>query len=674
MATRLMCAGALLLGLTAAAHAQPAVEQLSATMLIAGNGDTRRSTVPLIEERLQVAIDGQHATTTLTQVFQHRGGGPIEGRYRLRPGTGSHVAGFAYWNGEAKIVGEVFERQTAQKVYDRITQRRRDPGLLEEDGEGAFAFKVFPIQPGEHKRIELRWTRWLERRDHTVRYRAPITRPDAEIVVALTGKVSHLRSPSHRLHVENTANGLRVRGEGGRGTGELVLEWNIDDADWTPTAFVQPNGSDEGWFAVALAAPSAPAAAVAAKDVTIVIDRSGSMEGEPMDHAKAAAADMIRLLRDGDRVDVISFSDEVDPLFASPQPIDATSRARAIAYVDRLHAGGGTDIALALTTAIAAQDATQQVARPRVIVFMTDGQSDIEKALAAARTDTKDVRLFTLGLGTKVNKPLLQRLAASKRGRFVYIERAGSIEDEIGRLARSISSPLLVNVSIDVEGAQAMRLYPRTLPDVFAEDELLVTGRLRGTGKARFVIRGVLAGKPVAFATAVDLAAARDRPWVGALWAQARVDHLLEELSLGANQPELVAEVTDLALTYNFVTPYTAFLAVPESELGEMATTVTAARERKAKLIAAAPDTEVLRSSSGGLNAVAVSQASSAPTEVVGRDDSETVQLSSAAPEVPAHVRRRGACAGCASAGPGGTATLLFVLLAFAIVTLRRRR
>jgi Ca-activated chloride channel family protein len=651
-------------------------------MLIAGDRDPQRSTVPLIEERLHVAIDGQHATTTLTQVFRHAGSGPIEGRYQLRPGTGSHVDGFAYWNGEAKIVGEVFERQTAHQVYDRITQRRRDPGLLEENGEGAFAFKVFPIQPGERKRIELRWTRWLERRAHTVRYRAPITRPDAEIVVAFTGKVSRLRSPSHRVHVENTASGLRVRGDGARGPGELVLEWDIDDADWTPTAFVQPNVSEDGWFAVALAAPSAPEAAIAAKDVTIVIDRSGSMEGEPMEHAKAAAADMVRLLRDGDRVDVISFSDEVDPLFASPAPVDAATRSRAIGFIERLHAGGGTDIALALTTAIGVQDATPQVSRPRVIVFMTDGQSDIEKAMSAARTDTKDVRLFTLGLGTQVNKPLLQRLAASKRGRFVYIERASAIEGEISQLARSISSPLLVNVSIDVEGAQAVRMYPRTLPDVFAEDELLVTGRLRGTGRARFVIRGLLAGKPVAFSASVDLRAAHDRPWIGALWAQSRVDHLLEELSLGANRSELVTEVTDLALIYNFVTPYTAFLAVPESELGEMATTVTAARARKAKLIAAAPDTDVLRPSSGGVN---ISKSSPGASDTVAGDESETLTIEGRAPMIDKQnltggasdasvpVRKRGACAGCASAGPGGTATLLLVLLAFAAVTLRRR-
>ena len=143
MQTRFALAATVALGLIApSVRAQPiATDRLEATMFIADRQ------VPLIGETLQIDIDGQHATTKLVQVFQYNNSAPIEGHYKLRPGSGSHVEGFAYWNGEAKIVGEVFERQTARQVYDNVTTRRRDPGLLEEDGEGAFAFKIFPIKP-----------------------------------------------------------------------------------------------------------------------------------------------------------------------------------------------------------------------------------------------------------------------------------------------------------------------------------------------------------------------------------------------------------------------------------------------------------------------------------------------------------------------------------------------
>ena len=574
--------------MAAVASAQPiASDRLEASMIIAGRAETAAARIPLIEERLHVTIDGQHATSTLLQVYQHGNGSPIEGQYRLRPGLGSKVEAFAYWNGEQKIVGEVFERQAARQVYENVTSRRRDPGLLEEDGAGAFSFKVFPIQPNEKKRVELRWSKWLDRRGSVVKYRAPVTRGDAEIVIALAGAVKNVRSTTHRLRVEKTVGGVRLRSGGGNGP--LELEWQVDEPAWQPSAYVHAsNGKHDGWFALSLAAPDLGANAVAAKDVTIVIDRSGSMLGEPMENARTAAVDMIRRLDARDRVNVVAFSDEVDPLFKAPQPLTPENRATAIGFVERLRDGGGTDIALALKTAITHQD--RKAGRPRVIVFMTDGQSDAELAMDVAKADTGDVRLFTVGLGKDVNKPLLSRLAAQKRGRFTYIESTRDIKPEVARLASSIAKPLLVDISVDVEGAHAVRLYPRSLPDLFALDELVVTGRLRGTGTAKFVIKGTLAGKPVTFTRAVDIKRSPKRPWVGRLWAQSRVEHLLEEIALGSKQPELQNEVLELALAYNFVTPYTAFLAIPEEEIGDQRGTIEAERERKRKIMAAHRD------------------------------------------------------------------------------------
>jgi len=357
MHTRILHASVVAMGVfSSVAYAQPiASERLEASMFIAGAGETAQAHIPLVEERLIVSIDGQHATSTLTQVFQHNNGSQIEGQYRLRPGLNSKVKGFAYWNGEQKIVGEVFERQVAKRVYENVTSRRRDPGLLEEDGAGAFSFKVFPINPREKKRVELRWTKWVDRRGSIVKYRAPITKADAEIVIEVKGAVKNLKSSSHRLRIEKTTGGVRLRSEGANGGGPVELEWQVDEPDWQPQAFVHANGRSDGWFALSLAAPDMPGVA-AAKDVTIVIDRSGSMIGEPMSNARAAAMDMIRRLDSRDRVNIISFSDEVDPLFKTPQALEGTTRETALAFVDRLRDGGGTDIALALKTAISSQD------------------------------------------------------------------------------------------------------------------------------------------------------------------------------------------------------------------------------------------------------------------------------------------------------------------------------
>jgi Ca-activated chloride channel family protein len=660
--------------LSATAHAQLEQREPVEAMMIAS---ARTTGMPLVEERLQVAIDGQHATTTLLQVYDNQTGSQTEGSYRLRAGTGSHVEGFAYWNGEQKIAGEVFEKQLATQVYERVKTRRRDPGLLVQDGEGAFSFRVFPIEAREKKRVELRWTKWLERPTHTVGYRAPVSRADAEIVVTIAGHVKDVTSPTHKIHVEKTSDGVRLRSEGARTTGELIVEWNVDEPDWQPVAYVQSAGDGDSWFAAELAAPPVDAKTVAAKDVTIVIDRSGSMGGEAIQHARTAAADMIRRLDARDRINVIAFSDEVDPLFAAPQTLDADARSRAIAFAERLRPGGGTDIGLALKTAISTQD--KKAERPRVVVFMTDGQSDVQGALDAAHADTGDVRVFTLGLGADVNRPLLQRIAAMKRGRFVYIEKASDIEPEVARLASTIARPVLVNVSIDVEGANAVRIYPRSVPDLFADDELLITGRLRGKGTAKLVFKGLLGGKAVSFTKSVDFGGAQtQRPWVGRLWAQARVDHLLEELSLGAKDAdEMKTEVTELALAYNFVTPYTAFLAIPASELGEMRSTVAEERARKAKILADHPDAASL----GGREAGKDDEAKTAPlqTASAGDDDGIDENEPGDAEEEDADPSPRSSygkvkgngCASCATGGDGRQASLLVLCVA---LLLRRRR
>lgn len=611
--------------------------------------------LPLVEERLQVTIDGQFATTTLWQAYLNKTGGQLEGRYRLQPGLGSHVEGFAYWNGEQKIVGEVFERKLARQVYENVTSQRRDPGLLEEDGAGAFAFKVFPIAAGEKKPVQLVWTKWLEQRGRTVQYRAPVTRGDASIAVTVLGAPVGLRSSTHKLAIETVPGGQRVRATGGKG--ELVLTWDVDQPDWTPHAYVHASTAGDSWFALSLATPAPLPGAVTPKDVTIVIDRSGSMQGVPLEQAKLAAADMIARLDAQDRVNVIAFSDEVDPLFQLPQPL-AQARQPAIEFVTALRATGGTDLGLALATGIKSQ-ATQE-GRPRVMVFMTDGQSSAEAAMAAAEADRNDVRLFTVGLGSSVNRPLLARLAAGKRGRFVYIEDTKAITTEVGRLAQQIAKPLLVDVSLDVEGAQALRVYPRSLPDLYALDELVVAGRLRGTGPVKLTLKGTLGGKAVAFTRTVDIAKAPARPWVGRLWAQQRVAHLLEEIELKGKQQELVDEVTELALAYNFVTPYTAFLAIPESELGTSRDTVMAARARKAKIMADSPDVAELDGATSGKMDVA---------SYAAADDED----SDVAPEPLAasgEVARRGGCAGCATGQGDARGALLLV----ALVLLVRRR
>jgi Ca-activated chloride channel family protein len=220
-----------------------------------------------------------------------------------------------------------------------------------------------------------------------------------------------------------------------------------------------------------------------------------------------------------------------------------------------------------------------------VILFMTDGQSDPQSALAVARKDTGDARVFTIGIGTGVEKPLLARLAAEKRGRFTFIPDTTTIEAGVLQVFEQVDHPVMVDV--EVTGAQ--QVYPQSIPDLSRGEELVVAARLAKSGT--ITVSGVVDGKPITRTVDVTLPKAERRPWVGGIWAGGRVEHLLEEIALEGETTELTDEVIELALAYELVTPYTSFLALPEEELtDDVAQTLADARARKQKIQAAHKD------------------------------------------------------------------------------------
>ncbi|MFK7987553.1 MAG: VIT domain-containing protein [Sandaracinaceae bacterium] len=565
---------------TSSASAQNAIRiELRAELTV--RMEQREAPLPQRRERLRVVVDGQYAETGLTQVFHNPTPDVLEGQYVLRPSLDARVEGFAYYIGEERIVGEVLERQAARRVYRQVTRARRDPAILEQTADGEFTFRVFPIQPAEDKRVDIRFGEWLPRRGRTVDYRAPLRGADAEILIR-DARARHLRSPTHELDVEAVSGGFRVRTRARLDDGaELRLRWDIEEPAFTPNVWVHRDEGEEGYFLLSLASPEGYEERTAPKDVTLVLDHSGSMAGEAMLNAQAAAADVVRRLGASDRLNVIGFDDDVRPLFSRPRAADAETRADALEFIARLSAGGGTDIAYALTRALASQH--DAAPGPQVLIFVTDGQSAPATALRAAAADRRDCRVFTVGVGGGVNRALLSRLAAVKRGSFTSIADPRRIEAEVGHLYAQIAHPLLVGLSIELEGGTISRTYPRTLSDLFLDDELVVAGRFRGDGPLSFTIRGTLDGEDMALTARASQRVSGPRPWVGRRWAVGRVDHLLENIALDGPEPELTSEVVSLGLAYQLVTPYTAFLAIPERELtAEAAVTLAAGRQQRA--------------------------------------------------------------------------------------------
>jgi Ca-activated chloride channel family protein len=594
--------------LPAAARAQEAPAAAEARLRASDGPDTFQ----LLEESLRLEVDQQHLTATLRQVHTTSGTRPQEGQFLLRAGDGARVHGYAYWNGDQKIVGEVFEKDTAARVYQEVTGLNRDPGLLEQVGEGAFSFRIFPIQPGEQKRIEVRYGQWLQQRGDTIELHAPSALPTAGVEILLSDRrpISDITSDTHQLEIGPAPKGppgaLLIRARGRATSKQLTLRYRVKDRAFALQTAVHHDAGHDAYLRLSLATPAGIGAhEVAAKDVTLVLDRSGSMEGEPVAQARRAAQDVIRRLRPTDRVNVLLFDDKVDRLYDRPRAVGEVQK-EALAFVGRMRAGGGTDIALALKEALAAQHPAGEGAgrgryRSRVVIFVTDGQSDAKAALKIARGEAGDTRVFTVGVGSGVEKPLLSRLAAEKRGRFTFIENPTTLDVRMASLFQQIEAPVLLDVKVEATGLKLMDVYPRTLSDLFRNDELALNARVfmpppadggsTGAQNGTVTVRGRLGNRPVSFTTRVEVPAQVRRPWVGRLWAQARIQDLLEEIALNGETEELKKEVIELALAYNVATKYTSFLAIPESELTAAANaTLAEARVQKQRIFAARKD------------------------------------------------------------------------------------
>lgn len=544
-------------------------------------GEQPAEPLPMVANTLTVKIDRQFADSTLTQTFFNRSPDQLEGRYQLQLGEGARVSGFAYWNGSKKIVGEVFEKEVAAQIYGEITGLGRDPGLFEQVGEGAFSFRVFPIAPREEKKVEVKFGRYLTRTGDHYEYRMPLGDTEAEITLDLADdrKLTSVTSPTHTL--------TQVGGQWkARGKGDLVLQVTLDEKPLNVRTRIHRDANQDAYLLVTMSAPDDRNAKVVPKDITLVIDHSGSMQGDPMTHALAAADKVLDRLKPEDRVNVLMFDDSVDALYDKPRPVTDAVRAEAKAYVAKITSDGGTEIALALEKALAAQVKDD---RPDVILFLTDGQSDAQAALKVARADAGDARLFTIGLGSGVEKPLLARLSAEKRGRFTFIPDVAAVEHAVVEVFERVDHPVMVDLA--VTGAQ--RMYPRTLPDLARGEELTIAARLPKDGDV--TVSGVIDGKRVERTVHVALPASERRTWVGRQWAGARVEDLLQQIALSGETDELKNEAIELALSYNLVTPYTSFLALPEEELTDAtAQTLADARARKAAIQAAHKDAVAL--------------------------------------------------------------------------------
>ena len=525
-----------------------------------------------LRSAVQVSISGRVARVTVEEWFRNNGPVLNEGMYHF-PLPGEAVfSSYSLWQGDQELRGEAMDAAQARSIYEAIVRQKRDPALIELAGQGLIRARVFPIGPGETRKITLKYTQLLDRAGDAWRFRYlgdrnRQTAPRSfRLEVDSAARFGDPYSPTHQVQVTRRDNRLEVTlAEGSAATGDfellLPLARGLIGLSLVPH---HPAGED-GYFMLLLAPGAAADAAALRRDIVAVIDVSGSMSGEKIQQAKSALIQLLGTLREGDRFRLVAFSGGVRRYAPGWTGVTADARHDAETWIRSLDAEGGTNIAGALTEAFAQTPAEQSLG---VVVFLTDGQAstgetDPERIAASAEQGRGKFRVFSFGIGDDVNTYLLDQLTERARGTTEYIRPGENIERAVGALAAKVASPVLTDVTIAAgSGIELYDMQPGNLPDLFAGDEMVVFGRYRGAGSGEqcMTVQGRRNGREEEFRTAFADRDNDDARYIEQLWAARKAGALSREIRLRGQTRELMDALKQLALRYGILTEYTSYL------------------------------------------------------------------------------------------------------------------
>ncbi len=530
--------------------------------------------------QVTVSIKDQIATTSVDMEFRNEGNALAEGTFVFPlPGSAAVDKLTMTINGVV-IEAKILAADEARSVYNEIVRQYRDPALLEYVGDSAIQANVFPIPPGESRKVNIRYSQVLTADNGLLHFvyplkvtnllsKNPVDKMSVRVEVDSNDPISNVYSPSHPIAISRDGDKKFTVGYESAGTvpsDDFSLYYGIATQSINANLITYRESANEDGFFMLLVQPpvTMPDDQAISKDVIIVLDQSGSMFGDKWDQARNAAEYVLKKLNPTDRFNVVLFSTGWR-VFSNNMESPDQSQA-AIDWVRGQDAVGGTDINGALTTALDMADKE----RPTTVLFMTDGlategTTDSAQILANLKAAARpNVRVFSFGVGDDVDTQLLDSIVRDQHGTGTYVRPTERIDEEVASLYNKISAPVLTNITLETGGLNTDDVYPTTpLPDLFAGTQLTLVGRYRGdASNLSFTLKGQVNGKDQTFVySGLNFPArAGGDSFIARLWATRRIGDLLNSIRLNGENKELIDSVVSLSLRYGIITPYTSFL------------------------------------------------------------------------------------------------------------------
>jgi Ca-activated chloride channel family protein len=551
---------------------------------------------PLKSTAVVANISGVIADVTVTQVYENHGTTPINGRYVFPGSTRAAVHGMRIRVGDKAMVAQIRERQQAAQEFEKAKSEGKNAALLEQQRPNVFSMAVANIMPGDQVEVELTYSEMLTPEKAVYQFVYPTVvgpryshMPESaagddskwvhspylhqgvaspatfSIHVNISAGVpfADLRTPAHQTTINwDGPSAARVSLDNDAGDRDFIVEYRLTGKQ-IQSGLVIFRGEQENFFLLTVQPPERVVTRdIPPRDYIFVLDTSGSMHGFPLQTAKSLLKNLAGTLQPSDTFNVVLFSGASRVL--SPMPLAATPQnvTTALTLIDREQGGGGTELAAAISKAIALP---RGALTSRTVVVITDGfVAEEAETFQLIHENLNKTNFFAFGIGSSVNRHLIEGIARAGQGEPFVVSDPRLVGDAADRFREYIDSPVLTNVHVAYNGFDAYDVEPDVQPDLFAERPLTLIGKWRGAEQGQITITGRTATGT--FSQVFNLKDSVSRPEHAALpqlWARTRIARL-SDFNSASDQSEAIREVTTLGLTYSLLTRYTSFIAVLE--------------------------------------------------------------------------------------------------------------
>lgn len=539
----------------------------------------------VVYHKVDVKIDGQSAITKIDQSFYNPSEFQLEGYYIFPIPKGAIVNNFTMIINGKETKAELLDADKARKIYEDIVRQMRDPALLEYSEQNIFKLRIFPIEPRSEKKISISYSQVLESDNNLFEYIYPLNtekfsaKPLKDVSVKIdlksNEKIKNIYCPTHEVDIVNKNDNhsiISYEAENIKPDTDFKLYFSKNSSTVGLSLLNYQTRKNDGYFLLS-ASPSIEIdkSSIENKDITFILDVSGSMSGEKLEQAMKALLYCVNNLNAGDRFNVVRFSTEVFSLFKSLKKADKQNINDAKKFIEDLQAIGGTNIEEAFNLAFKNYKESN---RPHFVVFLTDGkptigEMDDEKLVKRILNGNKNnSRIFTFGIGDEINTHLLDKLTDATKAWRTYVSDDEDIEIKVSNFYDKIQSPVLSDLKLDFDNVEVYQTYPKNLPDLFKGSSLLVFGRYKGNGNAKITLSGKLNSKQKNFTLQGNFSSSDDTyNFIPPLWASRRIGYLLDLIRLNGESKELVDEVTSLAREHGIITSYTSYLIMEDEEI-----------------------------------------------------------------------------------------------------------